>query len=148
MLRKKYESSNLSVGTMGYKNREKQREYVRKWIAKRRNDWLQANGPCKLCGSWDDLEVDHVDRTTKVNHRVWSWSESRRLKELAKCQVLCFDCHKKKTLSEMDRAVYVHGTDNCYTHNKCRCAPCTEAHRVYRRQQRKNFRRRLARMAE
>lgn len=77
------------------------REYFKKyqsaWMKKRRETWLAANGPCRLCGSSERLEVDHIDHSTKVDHRVWSWSDERRKAELAKCQVLCHDCHKRKT---------------------------------------------------
>lgn len=66
----------------------------------RREDWLAANGPCKRCGSSHNLEVDHVDPSTKVNHTVWSWRQSRMLRELQKCQVLCEECHKRKTAAE------------------------------------------------
>lgn len=73
------------------------REYQRKWIARRRAEWFAANGPCARCGSWDDLRLDHVDPRQKVEHKVWSWSTTRRDAELAKCQVLCFPCHVVKT---------------------------------------------------
>src|SRR5579863_7150610 len=66
----------------------------------RRLTWLQENGPCANCGSWTDLEVDHKDPEQKITHRVWSWKESRRLEELAKCQVLCYNCHKEKSNKE------------------------------------------------
>lgn len=82
---------------MPYKDISEQREYQRKWIAKRRKDWFDANGPCVLCGSSDDLELDHIDESTKVTHNIWSWSEKRRADELVKCQVLCKICHLEKT---------------------------------------------------
>ncbi len=50
-----------------------------------------------MCGSWNDLELDHINPETKVSHNIWSWSEKRRIKELKKCQPLCFGCHKKKS---------------------------------------------------
>lgn len=55
------------------------------------------------CGSREALEVDHVDASTKVTHRVWSWSASRREGELAKCVVRCAPCHKKKSAGEQSR---------------------------------------------
>lgn len=64
-----------------------------------RREWLQANGPCS-CGSWDRLEVDHVDPSKKVHHAVWTWRQERREEELKKCQALCYGCHKKKTAAE------------------------------------------------
>jgi hypothetical protein len=89
---------------------ERMREYKRKWIAKRRADWLADNGPCIRCGSWDDLEVDHIDQGKKVAHKVWSWSQARRDAELAKCQVLCKGCHLDKSRADGDIARF--GSDN------------------------------------
>jgi hypothetical protein len=59
------------------------------------------NGPCCKCGSWERLEVDHRNPEEKhLNPRaLWSLSPQnpRRIAELAKCQVLCHECHKEKT---------------------------------------------------
>ncbi len=52
------------------------------------------------CGSWDELEVDHVDPALKISHSIWSWSLERRLAELAKCVVRCRACHLKKSVME------------------------------------------------
>lgn len=87
------------------------RKYGKKWyrdiVVPRRAKWFEENGPCAKCGSWDNLELDHIDRTTKVTHAVWSWSEKKRSEELEKCQVLCCDCHRKKSVQEcFDLGVY------------------------------------------
>jgi hypothetical protein len=65
-----------------------------------RQEWFLANGPCVDCGSWADLEIDHVDRSLKRSHRVWRWPSARRDAELAKCKPRCRDCHKEKTRNE------------------------------------------------
>ena len=80
------------------------REYQARWVRNRRLTWLKEHGPCVQCGSWDDLELDHKDPTQKVTHNVWSWSQERRDQELAKCQVLCEECHKQKTLMQLIRS--------------------------------------------
>lgn len=85
---------------MPMRTREAQREYQRNWMRKRRQAWLSANGPCVDCGSTERLEVDHRDYTEKVDHKVWSWSQSRRDVELAKCVVRCHSCHRVKTNAE------------------------------------------------
>jgi 5-methylcytosine-specific restriction endonuclease McrA len=81
--------------------REYLRKYQAKWITKRRQDWIAQNGPCAVCGSDDRLEVDHVHPEEKeIQVRaLWSMSPQnpRRIAELAKCQVLCYVCHKEKT---------------------------------------------------
>jgi len=113
--------------TMGYKDPERQRTYQREWVAKNRADFLRGK-VCKQCGSSDRLEVDHVNRATKIDHKVWSWSPKRRAKELAKCQILCHDCHQEKTSQE---AAPPHGVNTRYTSPrwKCRCDACRKAHR-------------------
>lgn len=85
---------------MGYKDKAVQREYQRKWIARRKQEWMDENGPCILCGSWESLELDHEDPSKKWTHRVWSYSETKRNAELAKCRPLCSLCHKDKTARE------------------------------------------------
>jgi len=84
---------------VAYLNRDKQREYQNSWLKKRREVWLLNNGPCVGCGTWENLEIDHIDSMQKVSHRVWGWKEERRNKELEKCQILCWDCHLDKTWS-------------------------------------------------
>ena len=123
---------------MSYKDKSKQKEFQRKWMAKRREDWFTANGPCIKCGSFEDLELDHIDRLQKVTHNIWSWSAKRQLEELSKCQVLCKICHVKKTWDEIGRAPC--GTISRY--KDCRCDLCkaanTERMREYRAKKRQS----------
>lgn len=77
---------------MPYKNPQEQREYQRRWIAKRREDWFRGQ-ICLHCESSEELELHHQDPTQKVSHRIWSWSKVRREEELRKCVVLCKECH-------------------------------------------------------
>lgn len=95
-------------------------------IRRRRDAWFKEHGPCP-CGSTERLEVDHVDPTKKVSHRIWNWSDAKRLPELAKCQPLCHDCHLKKTKAQRYTPPD-HGTHSRYNHHGCRCAPCRAAH--------------------
>lgn len=55
-------------------------------------------GKCVRCGSTDQLQFDHIDCKTKVDHRIWTWSPALRQAELDKCQLLCEPCHRKKTI--------------------------------------------------
>ena len=125
----------LSLIDLDMRNIIQQRKVQREWIATRRRKWLTANGPCNICGSWSQLEVDHIDPTTKIDHKVWSWTEIRRLAELAKCQVLCRTCHLKKTMAEQGLEESPHGA-NRYLRKRCRCDICragaAERMRVYR----------------
>lgn len=78
----------------------RQRAAQLRWMQARRARWLAANGPCRVCGTWDDLQVDHIDPATKLGHNVWSWAPERMAAELAKCQVLCATHHREKTSDE------------------------------------------------
>lgn len=77
-------------------NREAYRAYHRTYMRKRRQEWF-ADKACIRCGSRNALELDHIDPSIKVTHKVWSWTKARRDMELAKCQALCHACHKAKT---------------------------------------------------
>jgi hypothetical protein len=128
---------------MAYKDKQKQAEYQNQWTKHRRLEWVQANGPCKDCGSHDSLEVHHIDRSKKVSHRVWSWNAVKRAKELAKCCVLCRACHKRHTAIDR-RAHWKHGLYNMYV-GGCRCVDCKGANasrvRVWRNRTNFNTRR-------
>jgi hypothetical protein len=108
-------------------NKEERRRYQQLWLYRRRWEWLLANGPCVRCGSMKDLEVHHKDRESKLrrsDHWCWNWTEERRNKELAKCEVLCSRCHKLETKRQL-------GWGKCGARgyqNGCRCEVCTKAH--------------------
>lgn len=104
---------------MGHTPESRARAYEK--IKKRRLEWLKTNGPCP-CGSWEKLEVDHVDPSQKIHHAVWSWSDISRNRELAKCQVLCSDCHKKKTYEQNYAHLPKHGVIGY--RKGCRCTIC------------------------
>jgi 5-methylcytosine-specific restriction endonuclease McrA len=133
---REFNSLHTNHTTMTYTGQTKN-DYQKAWLAKRRDEWFTTNGPCKICGSTIDLELDHIDRATKVSHRVWSWSEERRNKELAKCQALCNACHKDKTRIENLKSLD-HGTRSLYRLG-CRCNPCRASNaariREYRKKQ-------------
>lgn len=84
---------------MPIKDKQARLEYQREWVAERRKRFF-ADKSCVECGSTDRLELDHIDRTTKISNRIWSWREDRRLAEISKCQILCHDCHKEKSSLE------------------------------------------------
>lgn len=109
---------------MPYADLAQQRKYQREWMARRRAEWL-AGKSCAICGSTENLEVDHVDPSAKVEHRVWSWTATRREEELAKCQVLCEAHHAEKSLREQLLPDGVrHGTAGSWRRAKCRCTVC------------------------
>jgi 5-methylcytosine-specific restriction endonuclease McrA len=82
----------------------KKRAYQKAWKARRRQQWIDENGPCVDCGSWERPEVDHKVRKGKAYHPSDLWGMSltnpRRIAELAKCVVRCHWCHLAKTAQE------------------------------------------------
>ena len=111
---------------------EQKRDYQRRWLKARRDAWLKEHGPCVDCGSWENLQVDHIDPKQKVSHRVWSWSQQRRDEELSKCVVRCQSDHQKKTTAE-SYPVREHGTITMYDNGKCRCMLCRKVSAEYKR---------------
>lgn len=98
----------------------------------RRRDWLFLNGPCCHCGSWENLEVDHVDPEEKEMDATklwWGLSEAKRVAELAKCQVLCTLCHRVKHAAP-------HGSVGRYKRQGCRCELCRGANAAVRKAER------------
>lgn len=79
------------------------RNYQRKWIRARRTKWIMENGPCKTCGSNEDLQVDHINPNEKEFNVQYLWSRVKKIrdKELLKCQVLCSKCHLVKTKKDL-----------------------------------------------
>src|ERR1700745_656671 len=83
---------------MPFKDPKRKKEYGRQWVANRRIEFFKDK-KCSVwwCGSSTKLELDHIDPTQKISHRIWSWSKVRRESELTKCQVLCDKCHNAKS---------------------------------------------------
>jgi 5-methylcytosine-specific restriction endonuclease McrA len=117
---------------MPYKNKTEQLAYQLRWLNKHRDEWFAKHGPCVLCGSSKNLQVDHIDPSKKVSHKVWTWAKARREAELKKCQVLCEPCHKSKTKQQLSVPI-PHGTHSGYSHHGCRCKSCRSAARDYMR---------------
>lgn len=82
------------------------REYQKQWMKRRRREWIDQNGPCAKCSSNDQLEVDHKDASQKkfAVCELWSLAPTnpRRVRELAKCWVLCHECHVGKTAENQE----------------------------------------------
>ena len=110
--------------------RERKQKYQRDWMRSRRSQWIHESGPCRHCGTWDLLEVDHINPSLKTMEasNIWSRTKEVRDKELTNCQVLCKSCHLKKTLSERKKPQ--HGTAHMYSKHKCRCEPCKNAYSI------------------
>lgn len=121
---------------MPYKDPVTQSKWQVESNKRRRLAWLAENGPCRYCGSWEDLEVDHIDSSEKVSHRIWSWSQERRESELAKCQALCALCHREKSTEE-SRALQQNGHgEGAVGIRRCKCDLCLARRAAYTRERR------------
>ena len=94
---KKYYQANKSKW-QGY---QKTWRYKKDKARQRVLQYLKEN-PCISCGEKDVvvLEFHHTSgqKVTEVNRMLlhgWSWSKIK--KEISKCEVLCANCHQKKT---------------------------------------------------
>lgn len=59
--------------------------------------------PCVDCGEADPvvLQFDHQgDKTANVSHLLKSHSWAKILEEIAKCQVVCANCHTRRTAKQ------------------------------------------------
>lgn len=105
-------------------------EYQREWIRKRKALY-KAGKVCVQCGSEESLEWHHRNPAEKWTSNPWSYAKHRLEAELAKCDLLCNECHKEITREQ--RAVALeHGTHKGYTRG-CRCEACRHGHTEYMR---------------
>lgn len=89
------------------KNRAYMREYMqRRWKARRAAAIAFLGKRCRKCGVSYPLEFDHIDPKTKkhVISKFTSLNEVAFWEEIRKCQLLCTDCHQKKSLPEIRKA--------------------------------------------
>lgn len=114
---------------MPIKDLEARRAYAREWAMERRREQMEGRS-CEWCGSTEDLEFHHRDPSQKVAHKFRTWSRERAAVEIAKCIVLCSDCHHRghaearRVEAELRNP---HGTERRYRLG-CKCAPCRSAH--------------------
>lgn len=109
---------------------------------------VKLGGKCVRCGTTKRLELDHIDKAQKSFNitQFWSISLERYDKELAKCQLLCHDCHVRKSFEQKDWGKGYgptdHGSSTMYKNYSCRCDECKAAYnkvtRKYRQLQRLN----------
>lgn len=90
-------------------------------------------GKCNQCGSVNNLEVDHRDRTKKslTFGKRWHQKWANSLIEIKKCQLLCKNCHQKKSILESGKKIAkgTHGTLSSYKY--CKCDLCKQAKADY-----------------
>jgi hypothetical protein len=120
--------------------------YMKSWYDRRHAEAVEKlGGRCSQCGSTERLEIDHKDpktadqRMRRGRGGMWTASEERFQAELAKCQLLCHDCHVDKTIRErgFTPAKGTHGTLSAYRYcGPPKCEECKKAKREYARDKR------------
>lgn len=103
---------------------EYMREYMKNRYAARRAEAIAVlGGKCVQCQTTSDLEIDHIDPSQKSYSMSKILNRSKALveSELAKCQILCHECHVDKHRSQAEC-----GTTARY-HAGCRCSECRRA---------------------
>jgi len=119
---------------MTYASKEQYNSYMNEYMksrwARRRLEAINyLGGACVQCGNSTNLEFDHVDPTTKTYTVASASSRGDEVfwKEVDKCQLLCYACHKQKTSSEQN---FDHGGGVAGKKN-CKCALCTKQRALY-----------------
>lgn len=119
------------------------REYHRRYYYKRRAKLIALLGDrCEWCGTKDDLQFDHIDPAEKWFNISENMTANNRVvrAELAKCQLLCRECHIEKTAAERIEAGFTHGTTYAWRNLNCRCEICVVARDEYNAQRREKRR--------
>jgi hypothetical protein len=111
---------------MDWTDKDAVREYHRKYYhEKRRKPMLDyLGGQCVRCGSTEELQFDHIrreDKSFNISTKM-TLSDPEVRAELDKCQLLCKDCHQRKTGAEMEG--FTHGTLYAWMKKGCRCEVC------------------------
>ena len=119
---------------MGYKDKDRQREYQRQWVAKRREAFF-CNKECKHCGDSQDLQLHHLDPKQKESHSIWGWGDKRRLPEIEKCIVLCKACHLNVHGKKLGKTCGKLSTYKC----GCRCVDCRAVGAEHNRKRRLSY---------
>jgi hypothetical protein len=95
-----YEKRKEIVKAKSIISNKKSRDRNQKFII----DYLNSN-PCIICGESDIvvLEFDHLfNKTIEVSRLVATSSLEKIKEEVTKCQVLCANCHKRKTAKQQN----------------------------------------------
>lgn len=99
------------------KTKEQHKEATKKWYKERYIEngifiWnYLLNHSCVDCGEADPvvLEFDHIrDKTYSISRLRGSGPNKQKLlEEMAKCEVRCANCHKRKTAKQFNFYAYV-----------------------------------------
>jgi hypothetical protein len=115
-------------------------DYMREYMANRYHNTRQRvidrlGGKCVRCGTNEGpLHLDHKDKSKKTMRAsdLHSVNDKRFEDEIKNLQVLCADCHKRKTNEQWDYAGNInkptHGSYWMFRKYRCRCPACIKAY--------------------
>ena len=122
------------------------KEYHKQYWHKRRKKIIDyLGGKCIKCGSKEKLEIDHINANEKVCNVKDNLTFKTMKEEIDKCQVLCYDCHKEKSISE--RKPFIHGSRYGWQKKHCKCNDC-QSTKIIQEKERNLKRRKLPGVAE
>jgi len=129
-------------------------DYMREYMANRYHQTRKKvldrlGGKCVRCGTSEgQLHLDHKDASKKTMRAsdLHSVNDQKFENEIKNLQILCNDCHLKKTREDWDysdRTPRVgHGSFWFYKKYRCRCPACCKAYKdkqkEWRQDQKKN----------
>lgn len=118
----------MHVSSNSYMN-----EYMKRRYRQRRELAFKIlGGKCVLCGSVDNLEIDHIERSYQIFNfsKTWNCAIKDFIEELAYCQLLCKPHHKEKSDKEqsVEHGEGLTGKRNCY------CDLCRPLKQKYNRE--------------
>lgn len=95
------------------KNKEQYQKHKTERTIKRRESRRQRRllmierlgSKCVGCGTTENLQFDHIDRTQKSANvaKMLDYSMEKLTEEVDKCQLLCYNCHEYKSLINHDK---------------------------------------------
>lgn len=98
-----------------HKNRERQLSLAlirkkRRYLEKRKLILGFKDKPCMDCGGvfpYYVMDFDHRDKTKKIDNIASmsgrGWTNEKIMKEMAKCDIVCANCHRIRTYGERNR---------------------------------------------
>ena len=92
---RKGRDSNLYID--GRSNDRTFRQKVWDWQTKYKKQLEIEQGGCRTCGSTNDLEIDHIIPISQNPEKAFDYDN---------LQLLCYDCHKKKSSREYKQTVW------------------------------------------
>lgn len=103
---------------MAYKDKEKQKEYQRKWMQDKRDKFME-NKSCNSCPSKNNLTL--VNIKSKGKKFSMSYSNEKLTEKLNNALILCDSCYLLYDTKRKSESSTTHGKTNTGTYTTWRC---------------------------